>query len=367
MQIFEYVEKNLIIKYPVEKLSDPSGILFIDIETTGLSPVSAEVFMIGTASFREDRLYIRQFFADDNSEEKDILTAFSEYLKDFDTMITFNGNRFDIPFLEKRSFAYGIDLAFAEKHGIDLYKRIQPYKKLLALPDMKQKTLEKFLGIKRTDKKSGKELIALYGNYIAERNKVCLDLLLRHNHDDVTGLAALLPLISYPDVLNGRIRPERAVKNNYRDYQGKLRTELIIEFTYDTPVPAPVSCGFSDCYLMLGGCRGKIRVAVFTGILRYFYPDHNNYYYLPLEDRAMHKSTSQYTDRSRREPARPENCYVRVRSQFLPQWDTIVTPVFKYAYEDRTMYFELTDKVKNDPEVFRRYAGHLMSMILQEL
>ena len=68
-----------------------------------------------------------------------------------------------------------------------------------------------------------------------------------------------------------------------------------------------------------------------------------------------------------REQQRPENCFVRVRSQFLPQWETIVTPVFKYAYEDRTMYFELTDKIKDDPEVFRRYAGHLMNMILKEL
>ena len=367
MQIFEYIEKNLTPKYPVERLSDPSGIIFIDIETTGLSPVSAEVFLIGTAAFHDGKLYMRQFFADDTSEEKQILESFSEYLKDFDTIITFNGNKFDIPFLEKRSFVYGIDLAFSEKNGIDLYKRLQPYKKLLTLPDMKQKTLESFLGIKRKDKKSGRELIALYGNYIADKNKVCLDLLLQHNHDDVRGLVGLLPLLSYPDVLNGTIKPERAVKNNYRDYQGKLKTELIIEFTFDTPVPNPISCGFSDCYLMLGGTKGKIRVAVFTGILRYFYPDHNNYYYLPLEDRAMHKSTSQYVDRDRRENARPENCYVRVRSQFLPQWDKIVTPVFKYAYNDRTMYFELTNKVKNDPEVFRRYAGHLMSMILQEL
>lgn len=367
MQTFEYIEKNLNIKYPAENLGEPGSIIFLDIETTGLSPANAEAYLIGTAVFNNGKLYIRQFFADDTSEEKKLLEAFAEYLENFDTIVTFNGNKFDIPFLEKRSFVYGIDLAFSEKTGIDLYKRIQPYKKLLSLPDMKQKTLERFLGIRRMDRKSGKELIALYGNYIADKNPVCLDLLLQHNHDDVRGLTELLPLLSYPDVLNGTIRSERAVKNNYRDYQGKLRTELIIEFTYDTPVPAPVSCGFSDCYLMLGGTKGKIRVAVFTGILRYFYPDHKDYYYLPIEDRAMHKSTSQYVDRNHREQAHPENCYVRVRSQFLPQWDKIVTPIFKYAYNDRTMYFELTEKIKNDPEVFRRYAGHLMHMILQEL
>ncbi len=367
MHTFEYTENNLNIKYPLENLTEPSSVVFLDIETTGLSPAKAEVFLIGTATYIDNRMYIRQFFADDTSEEMDILKAFAEYLKSFDTIITFNGNKFDIPFLEKRSFIYSIDLAFSEKNGIDIYKRIQPYKKLLAVPDMKQKTLETFLHINRKDKKSGRELIALYGNYIADKNRVCLDLLLQHNLDDVRGLIRLLPLLSYPDILNGTIKPERAVKNNYRDYNGRVRTELIIEFTYDTPVPSPVSCGFSDCYLMLGGSRGKIRVAVFTGILRYFYPDHNNYYYLPIEDRAMHKTTSRYVDRRAREQARPENCYVRVRSQFLPQWDKIVTPIFKYAYNDRTMYFELTEKVKNDPELFKRYAGHLMHILLQEL
>ncbi len=367
MHIFEYTEKYTNIKYPLEKLSEPSSVIFLDIETTGLSPVNAEVYLIGTAALREEKLYIRQFFAENTSEEKEILQAFAGYLDSFDTIITFNGNKFDIPFLEKRSFLYGIDLAFSEKTGIDIYKRIQPYKKILGLPDMKQVTLEKFLHIRRNDKKSGRELIALYGNYIASGNKYCLDLLLQHNHDDIRGLSELLPLLSYPDVLNGTIKAERAVKNNYRDYRGTLRTELIIEFTYDTPVPAPVSAGFSDCYLMLGGSRGKIRVAVFTGILRYFYPDYKNYYYLPIEDRAMHKSTSRYVDQERRQQARPENCFVRVRSQFLPQWDKIVTPIFKYAFNDRTMYFELTEEVKNDPDIFRRYAGHLMNMILKEL
>lgn len=367
MQVFEYIEKNINIRYPIDKLADPSDILFVDIETTGLSPSSAETFLIGTAVYKNGSLYIRQFFAEDTSDEKEVLSSFAEYLKSFDSIITFNGNKFDIPFLEKRCFIYGIDPCFSEKSGIDLYKRIQPCKKILSLPDMKQKTLERFLGIRRTDEKSGRELIALYGSYIADKNKVCLDLLLQHNHDDLTGLVLLLPLLSYPDAMSGNIKVERAVRNNYRDYYGKLQTELIIEFTLDTPVPMPVSGGFSDCFLMLRGTRGKIRVSVFTGVLRYFYPDHNNYYYLPLEDHAMHKSTSQYVDKSRREQARPENCYVRVRSRFLPEWDKIVTPVFKYAYNDRTMYFELTDKVKNDPELFKRYAGHLMDMILREL
>ncbi len=368
MNITDHVIEEIKIDYALEKISEPERILFIDIETRGLSPSNAEIYMIGTAVMSGNGLYIRQFFADDPSEERYIIEEFAAYAADYDTIITFNGNAFDIPFIEKRAGIYGIAPGTEGKKGVDIYKRIKPYRLLLALPDLKQKTLEDFLGISRVDTMSGKDLIKIYDRYTEDPyNETYLQLLLRHNYDDVANLPLLIPLLSYPDVINGKIRAERAIKNNYRDYEGELKTELIIEFVFDTPVPSPVSAGFADCYLMLGGKKGKIRVAIFEGTLKFFYPDHRDYYYLPLEDRAIHKSTGQYVDKEYRQQAKPENCYTKLNSQFLPEWDTVVTPVFKHEYKDRTMFFELTEGIKNDPELFSRYAGHLMSMILNVL
>ena len=71
MQTFEYTEKHITLKYPLEKLSEPASVIFLDIETTGLSPVNAEVYLIGTAALRDEKLYIRQFFAEDTSQEKE--------------------------------------------------------------------------------------------------------------------------------------------------------------------------------------------------------------------------------------------------------------------------------------------------------
>jgi uncharacterized protein YprB with RNaseH-like and TPR domain len=367
MKTPEYKEKDIILGYPIDRLGDPFKMLFLDIETTGLSPSDAAVYMIGCGYFGRDGMYIKQFFADDLAEEQAILDAFASFLKGYDTLITFNGNKFDIPFLEKRASLYNIDLDLAGKKGLDIYKRIRPYRALLSLPDMKQKSLERFLGVSRIDRMSGRDLITVYKKYSTDKSdEGCLKLLLEHNHDDVAGLPPLMSLLAYPDVVNGEIKPERAVKNNYKDYEGATKTELIIEFTFDVPVPEPVSTGFSDCYMMLGGKKGKIRVAILDGTLKFFYPDYKSYYYLPAEDRAIHKSAARYVDEKYREQAKAENCYVKVTGQFLPEWQELITPAFRNGLNDKTMYFELSDEIKNDPDVFRRYAGHLMDIILKE-
>jgi len=367
MKTAEYIEKNISTGFPLSRIADPAHTIFLDIETTGLSPRDACIYMIGIGVIHQNDLHIKQMFADDPSEERSVIESYVSFAAGYDTIITFNGNRFDIPFLEGRASIYGIDTDFSNKTGIDIYKRLRPFRTLLSLTDMKQKTLEVFLGKSRADEMSGKELIDIYGRYTKDQDPEQLKLLLLHNHDDVLGLTQLLPLLAYPLAVNGPIKAERAVKNNYNDYEGNIRTELIIEFTFETPVPVPVSGGFADCYLMLGGNKGKLRVAIFEGTMKFFYPDHKNYYYLPDEDRAIHKSAARYVDKGHREQARPETCYVKVRGQFLPEWEPVVSPSFRNEYREKTMYFELSDEIKNDPEVFGRYAGHLMNTILKEL
>ena len=49
------------------------SLLFFDIETTGLSPEHAEVFLIGALRLSESGAELHQFFAETQSEEKEIL------------------------------------------------------------------------------------------------------------------------------------------------------------------------------------------------------------------------------------------------------------------------------------------------------
>ena len=115
---------------------------------------------------------------------------------------------------------------------------------------------------------------------------------------------------------------------------------------------------------MLGGNRGKIRVALYVGELKFFHPDFKDYFYLPEEDTAIHKSVSSYVDKDHREQAKASNCYTKKSGEFLPEWEEIVRPVFRENYKDSTMYFELTEDIKRSPEIFTKYAEHLINMII---
>lgn len=366
MQTLKNMVSDQNMRYPIERLGDPEKLLFVDIETTGLSPSDSQIYLIGCLYFKNGTWRTVQFFADTADEEEAILYSFYNFALSFDTLITFNGNRFDIPFLRERLDRYDFLFDLDSYSGVDIYRRLRPYRALFGLPDMKQKTIEGFLDVPRDDEKSGSELIKVYMEYTQRPSEFAQNLLLRHNYDDICGMKSILPMLSYSDLFNGPIKAEKAIKNNYKDYNGYLRSELIIEFSFPVTVPKNVSAGFSDCYLMAGGNRGKLRVSMYTGTLKFFYPNYKDYYYLPDEDRAIHKSVGTYVDRDRRVQASASNCYAKKKGLFLPEWDEIVTPVFYENYRDNTMYFELNENIKNDPSVFTKYASHIMETIMKE-
>ena len=108
----------------------------------------------------------RPVFAETPAEESLILKEFIKLLKNYNTIISFNGIGFDIPFLKARFSKYDIDEDFSSYNFIDIFKSITPLKPLLKLENYKQKTLEEFLQINRDDTYSGGDLINIYSEYI---------------------------------------------------------------------------------------------------------------------------------------------------------------------------------------------------------
>ena len=80
-----------------------SEILFFDIETTGLSPKTAEVYLIGVSYYQGHTWHIAQFMAETPDHEKEILDSFNSLVQDFKYLVHFNGNRFDINFITNNS------------------------------------------------------------------------------------------------------------------------------------------------------------------------------------------------------------------------------------------------------------------------
>ena len=60
----------------------------------------------------------------------------------------------------------------------------------------------------------------------------------------------------------------------------------------------------------MSGSTARLRVRLFEGELRFFYDGSpKDYYYLPAEDIAVHKSIASAVDKEHRVQANASNCY----------------------------------------------------------
>ena len=355
--------ENFEIKYPLEQIAPPESILFIDIETTGFTANSSSLYLIGTAYYRENSWHITQFFAHNPSEEISILSAFFDMAKEFKYLIHFNGNHFDLPYLSKKCELLGLPYNFDSFLGIDIYKRISPIKFFLKLPNCKQKTVESFLEITREDTFSGGELIGIYTDFVSTPTDISRSILLKHNYDDMYGMLRILPILSYSDLFDKKIKVKKVQANHYKDYTGKNRQELLMTLTLPSPLPKRISACANECYFSGEGYEATIKVPAYEEELKYFYANYKDYYYLPAEDVALHKSVASFVDKEHRVTATAANCYTRKFSVYLPQWDVITEPFFKRDYKSKVLFFELTEELKRDRGTFTKYAAHILEMI----
>ena len=95
--------------------------------------------MIGCAYYQAGKWRTIQWMADDYSQEGDILTAFFDFARDYRYLVHFNGNNFDLPFITQKCAQLKLPFSFDGFQGIDIYRRISPYKFFLKLPNCKQK------------------------------------------------------------------------------------------------------------------------------------------------------------------------------------------------------------------------------------
>ena len=178
------------------------GDLFLDIETTGLARARHQIYLIGMATLVDNNnIYVNQMFADRPEDESALLSGFSESLQNMQVkrIITFNGNRFDLPFLLARAKFHSVPLDFEAFELFDIYKEVVSRKNMLQFQDYRQKTVEQFLGIDREDQYSGGELIKVYENYVRCPDNESAQLLKLHNYEDVLGMIDLLSVFAYDE------------------------------------------------------------------------------------------------------------------------------------------------------------------------
>ena len=337
--------------------------VFFDIETTGFSAKHSYLYLIGCLYKNASGDYIiRQWFLDDINTEKEMLQDFLGFLKSYKTLISFNGDGFDIPFINTRLDKYKITTKLDSYTSTDLYKTAFKLKKVLNLANLKLKTIEQFLGINREDKFSGGDLISVYHAYLETKDERLLKNLLLHNFEDITAMPALLNIYNYQNIFAGGFditQTEICVRDVATE-----KKECIISGCLHNNIMSRISFGYGDFYFTAYNNTFKMKINMYTGGLKYFYKEYKDYYYLPNEDMAVHKSVAFYVDKNFRTKANAANCYSKKTGNFLPQPHEIIEPYFKIEYNDKTSYIELTDDFLCDNETIKKYVNDVINYLL---
>lgn len=352
--------------YPLERLGRLEELLFFDIETTGFSGEHSNLYLIGCTCYRNKSWHLIQWFADTVDSEKELLISFFEFLNQFTTVVHFNGDGFDIPYLLKRCQILGLPYDFSGVASIDIYKRIKPYRKLLKLENLKQKSIERFLGICRQDQYNGGQLIQVYKDYLKTREDELYDMLMLHNREDLEGMPLILPILNYPDFLEHDLVLKNVHIREQQCGQEDLPQILALTLESHSTLPVPLENLCPDCNITIH-CQNNhmnLEIPLYHGTLRYFYPNYKDYYYLIYEDTAVHKSIGDFVDRSARKKATAQTCYTKRCSTFLPQPDIIWEPALKENYQDKLTYVEYSQELFCNADLLKQYILCLLKQLM---
>lgn len=151
---------------------------YLDIETTGLSPWYNDVTVVGLCVVSSEQIEFVQFVGGDITAQ-----SILEALDDVMIIYTYNGSRFDLPFIKIR---LGLDLVEYFKHHDLMYDcwQCSLYGGL--------KSVEKQLGIERKlPEVNGFDAVKLWWRYVDLFDLKSLDKLLEYNREDTQNLKIL--------------------------------------------------------------------------------------------------------------------------------------------------------------------------------
>lgn len=313
--------------------------LFFDIETTGFSKDNTILYLIGCGYFIENGFQFIQWFNDDGTSEEEILLAFHDILKQKDwQLVTFNGNSFDIPYLKRHYELNELPCDIESFPSLDFYQFLKPFQSLFQMTHGKQKDWEHFLELYREDIYDGGQLIAVYKEYLMNKEEALLHNLLLHNEEDLLGMKYLLPLFSYRMLLSKNLSLIKVSPGEILFEKGtgsiamscKLPLALPKPLNFTTSVGS-ISTDKNDSSILI------ISLPYIEETLKHFFKDYRNYYYLPEEDRAVHKSVGCYVERKYRRAAKASTCYIKKEGIFLPIPKTqkhYGIQIERYPYQD---------------------------------
>ena len=216
--IFKF-KKEVIMKKVVniEKTdSNFKDYILFDIETTGLNRTKDFMYMFGICEKKGKNLIYSQYYIEDESEEKELILKVNELLNT-KKVISYNGDRFDFPFIRKKMEKYNISKVDFE--NIDIYRQLQKLNFFLDEPSLKAINLGKRLGFDVHDHVNQQEMPKIFKMYQELKDKEMLSKLIYHNYID---LQVLSYIYEYKESILNKI-----LTINNKKFTGILKTIYI--------------------------------------------------------------------------------------------------------------------------------------------
>jgi uncharacterized protein YprB with RNaseH-like and TPR domain len=199
--------------------SDPTRWAFLDTETTGLSGGTGTcAFLVGVGVIEPEGFRVRLFFMRDYDEEGPMLHALSQFLADYDVLVTYNGKSYDAPLMETRYRLRRQPNPLDRMHHLDLLHGSRSLWKL-RLESCRLMHLEsEILGMERHGDIPGALIPHYYFEYLRTKQDFKLVPMFHHNAMDIVSLACLTEI-----VLPSFSTPEQAALHHGADLLGLAR------------------------------------------------------------------------------------------------------------------------------------------------
>ena len=188
---------------PPESAAGPSRVVFLDLETTGLSGGAGTVaFLVGCGWFDDDAFEVRQFLLTSFAAERALLAAVAALVEPVSLIVTYNGKTFDLPVMETRWLFHRMETPFDGKRHFDM---LHPARRLWREPrpddawrdredgGCRLGALERRLfGFERVGDVPAFEIPSRYFRFLRTGDPRPLEAVLEHNRFDLVSLAAVV-------------------------------------------------------------------------------------------------------------------------------------------------------------------------------
>lgn len=117
----EKLPKWLLLYAKIYQKYEKDKVVFIDTETTGLDRgTTSFAFLTGLCYFRNEKWIMKQYFVKNQADELLLIEELKKVLKEFRTIVAFNGKCFDIPLLDNRMKYYSVTSSIRDLEVLDL-------------------------------------------------------------------------------------------------------------------------------------------------------------------------------------------------------------------------------------------------------